>query len=35
VSGSISEVLPLEDVARGVEQLASKKGNPIRLVIRP
>jgi D-arabinose 1-dehydrogenase-like Zn-dependent alcohol dehydrogenase len=35
VSRSISDVLPLEDVARGVERLASKEGNPIRLVVRP
>ena len=35
VSGSISEVMPLEDVARGVEQLVSKSGNPIRLVVQP
>jgi threonine dehydrogenase-like Zn-dependent dehydrogenase len=35
VSRSISDVLALEDVARGVERLASKEGNPIRLVVRP
>jgi D-arabinose 1-dehydrogenase-like Zn-dependent alcohol dehydrogenase len=35
VSRSVSDVLPLEDVARGVARLASKEGNPIRLVVRP
>lgn len=35
VSGSISEVMPLEEVGRGVEQLTSKQGNPIRLVVEP
>jgi D-arabinose 1-dehydrogenase-like Zn-dependent alcohol dehydrogenase len=35
VSGSISDVIPLEDVARGVERLATKEGNPIRLVVAP
>jgi len=35
VSRSISAILPLEDVADGVETLASKRGNPIRLVIKP
>ena len=35
VSRSISDVLPLEDVARGVERLMNKEGNPIRLVVRP
>ena len=35
VSRSISEVMPLEDVARGVEQLESKEGDPIRLVVKP
>jgi len=35
VSRSISEVMPLEQVARGVERLAKKEGNPIRLVVAP
>jgi len=35
LSGSISETLPLDDVARGVERLATKAGNPIRLVVTP
>lgn len=35
VSSSISAVLPLAEVAAGVEQLRSKTGNPIRLVITP
>jgi 2-desacetyl-2-hydroxyethyl bacteriochlorophyllide A dehydrogenase len=35
VSGSITELLPLSDVGRGVETLTSKAGNPIRLVVTP
>ncbi len=35
VSRSVSEVMPLEDVALGVERLATKEGNPIRLVVAP
>ncbi len=35
VSGSISGVMPLEEVAAGVEQLTSKRGNPVRLVVQP
>ncbi len=35
VSGSVSGVMPLEEVARGVERLANKEGNPIRLVVLP
>lgn len=35
VSRSITDILPLEDVAAGVERLAKKEGNPIRLVVRP
>ena len=35
LSGSVSALLPLEDVAAGVEQLVSKTGNPIRLVVQP
>lgn len=35
VSRSVSDVMPLEEVARGVERLARKEGNPIRLVVRP
>jgi D-arabinose 1-dehydrogenase-like Zn-dependent alcohol dehydrogenase len=35
VSRSISEVLALEDVGHGVDRLASKDGDPIRLVIAP
>jgi hypothetical protein len=27
--------MPLSDVARGVERLASKEGDPIRLVVAP
>ena len=35
VSGSVSGVMPLEEVAAGVEQLTSKQGNPVRLVVQP
>ena len=35
VSGSISGTMPLADVAAGVEQLRSKQGNPVRLVVIP
>jgi D-arabinose 1-dehydrogenase-like Zn-dependent alcohol dehydrogenase len=35
VSQSISEVLALEDVGHGVDRLATKDGDPIRLVIAP
>ncbi len=35
LSGSVSALLPLEEVAAGVEQLVSKTGNPIRLVVQP
>ncbi|MEP7381154.1 MAG: zinc-binding dehydrogenase [Gemmatimonadota bacterium] len=35
VSRSISAIVPLADVVDGVEMLATKRGNPIRLVIRP
>jgi D-arabinose 1-dehydrogenase-like Zn-dependent alcohol dehydrogenase len=35
VSGSISGHLPLSDIGAGVEQLRSKSGNPIRLVVTP
>jgi threonine dehydrogenase-like Zn-dependent dehydrogenase len=33
ISRSVSEVMPLADVARGVDVLATKRGNPIRLVL--
>jgi threonine dehydrogenase-like Zn-dependent dehydrogenase len=35
VSDSISAVLPLEDIVDAVDQLATKRGNPVRLVIQP
>jgi D-arabinose 1-dehydrogenase-like Zn-dependent alcohol dehydrogenase len=35
LSRSVSEVLALEDIHRGVRSLASKEGDPIRLVVRP
>ncbi|MCP3140671.1 zinc-binding dehydrogenase [Pyxidicoccus xibeiensis] len=35
VSRSVTATMPLEEVARGVERLVKKEGNPIRLVITP
>ncbi|HEX5496578.1 MAG TPA: zinc-binding dehydrogenase [Mycobacteriales bacterium] len=35
VSGSVSDTVALDDVADGVRRLASKEGNPIRLVVTP
>jgi 2-desacetyl-2-hydroxyethyl bacteriochlorophyllide A dehydrogenase len=35
VSGSISDVMPLDDVARGVERLQTKQGDPVRLIVQP
>ena len=35
VSGSITDVMPLEEVGRGVQRLTSKIGDPIRLVVQP
>jgi 2-desacetyl-2-hydroxyethyl bacteriochlorophyllide A dehydrogenase len=35
VSQSVSEVMPLEEVPRGVQRLATKEGDPIRLVVAP
>jgi len=35
LSRSISDLVPLEDVIRGVERLSKKEGNPIRLVVKP
>ena len=35
VSGSVSDLLPLEEVAAGVERLVSKQGDPVRLVVQP
>jgi threonine dehydrogenase-like Zn-dependent dehydrogenase len=35
LSRSISHVVSLEDVVRGVEQLSKKKDNPVRIVVKP
>ena len=35
LSRSVSGLLPLEDVVDGVQRLASKRGNPVRLVVQP
>ncbi len=35
LSRSVSAVIPLEDVAAGVRQLANHEGNPIRILVQP
>ena len=35
LSRSISAVVPLEDVARGIEMLEKQEGNPIRILVQP
>ena len=35
LSRSVSHVVPLEDVARGVDRLRTKEGNPVRIVVKP
>jgi D-arabinose 1-dehydrogenase-like Zn-dependent alcohol dehydrogenase len=35
LSASISDVIPLTDVADGVRRLAEKEGDPVRIVVRP
>ena len=35
VSGSVSDLLPLDDVGAGVERLRRKEGDPVRLVVQP
>jgi threonine dehydrogenase-like Zn-dependent dehydrogenase len=35
LSRSVSHVVPLEDVGLGVEQLRTKDGNPVRIVLKP
>ncbi|MFG2563694.1 zinc-binding dehydrogenase [Streptomyces sp. NPDC048496] len=35
LSRSVSDVLPLEDIALGVERLRNKEGNPVRIVVKP
>jgi D-arabinose 1-dehydrogenase-like Zn-dependent alcohol dehydrogenase len=35
LSGSISDVIPLDDVADGVRRLSQKEGDPVRIVVRP
>jgi threonine dehydrogenase-like Zn-dependent dehydrogenase len=35
VSASVSALMPLEQVVAGVQQLQSKGGNPVRLVVQP
>ncbi len=35
LSRSVSHVVPLEDVALGVDRLRTKEGNPVRIVVKP
>src|SRR5439155_7573304 len=35
LSGSISEVLPLDRVQEGVDRLTSKEGSPVRILVAP
>lgn len=35
LSRSISEIVPLEDIALGIDKLESQDGNPIRILVRP
>lgn len=35
VSRSVSDVIPLDDVADGVHRLETKEGNPVRIVVDP
>jgi threonine dehydrogenase-like Zn-dependent dehydrogenase len=35
VSDSISDVLALEDIHDAVDRLATKRGDPIRIVVKP
>jgi 2-desacetyl-2-hydroxyethyl bacteriochlorophyllide A dehydrogenase len=35
VSGSVSDVIGLDDVAAGVRRLETKEGNPVRIVVDP
>ena len=35
LSGSISDLVPLEGVADGVRRLSEKEGDPVRIVVKP
>jgi D-arabinose 1-dehydrogenase-like Zn-dependent alcohol dehydrogenase len=35
ISRSISEIVPLEDIATGIEKLERQEGNPIRILVQP
>jgi threonine dehydrogenase-like Zn-dependent dehydrogenase len=35
LSRSISEIVPLEDIALGIEKLERQDGNPIRILVHP
>jgi 2-desacetyl-2-hydroxyethyl bacteriochlorophyllide A dehydrogenase len=35
VSKSVSDVIPLDDIAAGVKRLETKEGNPVRIVVDP
>ena len=35
LSGSISDVIPLDDIEDGVRRLAEKDGDPVRIIVKP
>jgi Zn-dependent alcohol dehydrogenase len=35
VSGSVSETVPLEQINDALRRLAERKGDPVRVVVRP
>ena len=35
LSGSISQIVPLAEVADGIEALTSRRNNPIRILVQP
>ncbi|MCW2691247.1 MAG: zinc-dependent alcohol dehydrogenase [Mycobacterium sp.] len=35
LSRSVSEIIPLEDIAAGIEKLERQEGNPIRILVQP
>jgi len=35
ISRSISEIVPLDEIASGIEKLENQEGNPIRIVVKP
>src|SRR5271165_5935517 len=35
LSRSITEIVPLDDIAAGIEKLEKQDGNPIRILVKP